>query len=132
MMLSVAHTSRTRIVIADDVPPETIRVIETSARARQIEVVVVNRDALKEAMNQSTACAVFANPTFDGVVWDPSDVSASAHDCGALTVAVADPAACTVICPPGQYAADISVAAGQQLGIPLSFGWPHVGLLAVS
>ena len=47
-----------------------------------------------------------------------------------MLIASSTPVALGMIAPPGEYGADIAVAEGQPLGLPLGYGGPYVGLFA--
>ncbi|MBU3751408.1 MAG: aminomethyl-transferring glycine dehydrogenase, partial [Mycobacterium sp.] len=54
-----------------------------------------------------------------------------AHDRGALVALGADLLACTLVAPPGDVGADIAFGTAQRFGVPMGFGGPHAGYLAV-
>ncbi|WP_246299340.1 aminomethyl-transferring glycine dehydrogenase [Chryseoglobus indicus] len=70
-------------------------------------------------------------PAASGRVWDPSAVIAQVHEQGGLAVVAADLLALTLLTPPGELGADVAVGTTQRFGIPMGFGGPHAGYLAV-
>ena len=85
--------------------------------------------ALAAALDDRTAAVVVQHPNFLGCLEDLDAIAKLAHDKGALLVVVnTDPTAFGLLEAPGAYDADIVVAEGQALGVPLSYGGPHVGL----
>ncbi|MCX6502627.1 MAG: aminomethyl-transferring glycine dehydrogenase [Microbacterium sp.] len=70
-------------------------------------------------------------PGASGRVWDPSVVAAAAAEAGALVVVAADLLALTLLRSPGSFGADIAVGTTQRFGVPMGFGGPHAGYMAV-
>ena len=81
-------------------------------------------------MTEAHACLVVQQPNFFGYLEDVVALEERAHAAGALFVVVPEAISLGMFKPPGEYGADIVVAEGQPLGIPLSFGGPYVGLFA--
>jgi glycine dehydrogenase subunit 1 len=129
VMMAVAQTGRHRVVAASDLNPEALSVIRTYARGREVEVVTA--DAAGEAVGPEDACVVVAQPGYLGTVNDLPPVAETARAAGALSICCADPIACALLVPPGELGFDIAVGDGQPLGIPPSFGGPHLGFMAV-
>ncbi|WP_237739412.1 aminomethyl-transferring glycine dehydrogenase [Microbacterium yannicii] len=70
-------------------------------------------------------------PGASGRVWDPAGVVDAAHVAGALVVVAADLLALTLLRSPGSFGADVAVGTTQRFGVPLGFGGPHAGYMAV-
>jgi glycine dehydrogenase subunit 1 len=83
------------------------------------------------AIDGETSCVVVQYPDILGRISDLSVLAATAHEHGALLIAVVtEPVALGAIKSPGEMGADIVVGEGQSLGVGLQFGGPYVGLFA--
>ena len=71
-------------------------------------------------------------PGGDGEVRDLRPLTAAAHEAGALMAVAADLLALTVLTPPGEWGADVVVGSTQRFGVPMGFGGPHAGYIAVT
>ncbi|MCH7995879.1 MAG: aminomethyl-transferring glycine dehydrogenase subunit GcvPA [Planctomycetes bacterium] len=137
VMMAIAITRRKRAVISASVHPDTIRVLQSYGRSRGIEVIVVAAEegttdevGLAQAVDETTAAVVLQSPNFFGCVERVDRMIPGVRDRGALAIVATDPIACGLLKPPGDFDADIVVAEGQPLGIPMQYGGPYLGLLA--
>lgn len=83
-----------------------------------------------EPVPGETACVIVQNPSFMGTLQDYSDLAKRCHEAGALLVMAVNPVSLGLVKTPGAMDADIAVAEGQSLGLPLGFGGPYLGILA--
>lgn len=81
-------------------------------------------------LDEDTACVIVQYPNFFGVIEDLTKAREAADRVGAALIVVADPTACALLKPPGEYGADIVVGEGQPLGIAMGYGGPLLGLFA--
>jgi glycine dehydrogenase subunit 1 len=123
-MMARVHTGRDEILVAGYLHPEYVEVLQTFSEGRGMKVKRGDQPTAR------TAALVFQQPDFLGLLVDARTLTARAHAAGALAIACVDPISLAVITPPGEYGADIAVGEGQQLGLPASFGGPHVGFMA--
>jgi glycine dehydrogenase subunit 1 len=137
MVMAVQATNRDRIAVAGSVHPETLRVLRTFAEGRRIAVdVIPARDGLitaadvEQQITTEHAGLLLQQPSFLGTVDDLGGLVELAHARGALALCSVDLFACAALTPPGEMGFDIAIGDGQPLGIPASFGGPHVGFLA--
>jgi len=91
----------------------------------------VDGAALRAGLEKDALCVVLGYPNVLGVIEDVAGVAGLARAAGALTItATAEPLALALVRSPGACGADIAVAEGQSLGLPVAYGGPGVGLLA--
>ncbi|HYJ50552.1 MAG TPA: aminomethyl-transferring glycine dehydrogenase [Microbacterium sp.] len=126
-----ASRSGSPVFVVDvDALPQTKALLHSRAAAVGIELVEL---ALADgATLPDELFGVFVQyPGASGRVWDPSGVIDAAHVAGGLVVVAADLLALTLLRSPGSLAADVSVGTTQRFGVPLGFGGPHAGYMAV-
>jgi glycine dehydrogenase len=70
-------------------------------------------------------------PGGSGAVRDLRPVVEQAHELGAVVTVAADLLALTLLTSPGALGADIAVGTTQRFGVPMGFGGPHAGYMAV-
>ena len=116
-------------VVDADALPQTLEVVDTRGRAMGIEVVVAD---LAAGLPDGELCGVLVQyPGASGRVWDPRAVIDEVHARGALAVVAADLLALTLLEAPGTMGADVAVGSSQRFGVPLFYGGPHAGYMAV-
>lgn len=118
-----------RFVIDSRVHPQTQAVVMTRAKPLEINCEVLD---LSSGVDLSNCFGVLLQyPDTFGSLNDFSDAIAKAHNGGALVIMASDLLALTLIKSPGEWGADIAVGSAQRFGVPMGFGGPHAGFLAV-
>lgn len=137
MMMAVRHTKRTRIVVSECVNPIYRVMLDSYTRNLHLTLVTVpqrggapDTAALMRALDGNTAAVVVQNPNFFGTIQDFTELFATARRHGALGIMSVYPILQSILRTPGAMGADIAVAEGQSLGLPLSFGGPYLGIMA--
>ncbi len=116
-------------VVDADALPQTIEVIHTRAAAMGIEVVVADlTDGLPDG---ELAGLLVQYPGASGRILDPTPLIEATHERGALAVVAADLLALTLLESPGRLGADVVVGSSQRFGVPMFYGGPHAGFMAV-
>ncbi|MDQ1541477.1 MAG: glycine dehydrogenase [Actinomycetota bacterium] len=124
-----AKSPSNRFYVDADVFPQTIAVVQTRAVPMGIDVVVAD---LSRGLPDTDCFGVLVqDPGSSGQVRDYTALAEQAHDVDALVVAATDLLALTLLRPPGEWGADIAVGSSQRFGVPLWFGGPHAGFIAV-
>ncbi len=126
---STKVASRVYLVDADTLP-QTIAVIRTRAEPLGIQIEVVDVDDPAGLPTEFFGLHL-QYPGACGAVRDHADVIAAAHLAGALVTVAADPLALCLLREPGAIGADIAVGSTQRFGVPMGFGGPQAGYLAV-
>ena len=135
MAIDVTRGDRDRVLVSPAVNPRYRAVLRTYLGGAGAEVSGDNDglqslDDLVAALDGRTAALIIQDPDFLGRFQRVEGLAERVHAAGALLIVVFDPIALGLFCPPGDYGADIAVADGQPLGIPPSFGGPHLGIFA--
>lgn len=128
---------RGNVVMCGGVHPEAVQVVKThvlhfgtEVRIAPIANGVTDHAALAKLVDDHTAAIVVQDPNVLGALEDVAAVSELARKHGALCIVSFDPISLGILKRPGDRGADIAVAEGQSLGIPLQFGGPYLGVLA--
>jgi len=119
-------------LIEEHVHPQTKAVVIT--RAKPLGITVVEVDAghvARDGYDGEFFGLLVQYPDTTGEVIDFSKVSEYAHSRDAFVIAATDLLALTLLKAPGEWGADIAVGTSQRFGVPMGFGGPHAGFLAV-
>ncbi len=137
-MLLARRASKVRnpvFLVDRDTLPQTKRLLEHRAEAVGITLRYSAYGTDPAAPPIDTDLDVFGcfvqYPGASGRVWDPSEVIAAVKAAGGIAVVGADLLALTVLKAPGELGADIAVGTTQRFGVPMGYGGPHAGYLAV-
>ena len=130
-LLRRAGRSRSlRFVVDTDTLPQTIAVLTT--RAAPLDIELVPADLAVDGLPEGEFFGVLAQlPGASGRVVDHTALIDEAHSRGALVAVAADLLALTLLRPPGEQGADAVFGTSQRFGVPMGYGGPHAGYLAV-
>ncbi len=135
--VAVAHRVSRKggaVVVDANLLPQSLAVLRTRCLATGIEVVVAD-GPLAEAVRAVQAFAVVVQvPGADGRLpsaAELTELASLAHDNGALLITAVDLLALTLIGSAAAWGADIAVGSAQRFGVPLFYGGPHAGYIAV-
>jgi glycine dehydrogenase len=127
-----AKSKSNRFVVDADTLPQTIAVVRTRAEPIGIEVVVADLSRGVEALPVGDFFGLLLSyPGASGAVRDHAELIDAAHQREAKVAVATDLLALTLLRPPGEIGADVAVGSSQRFGVPLGFGGPHAGFLAV-
>jgi len=140
ILLALRKSRKKRILVAANLHPEYIEIMETYVEHLdfEMETVSFNRETgkldlhdLKQKMDENTGGFIFQSPNFLGVVEDGCGISDIVHEFKAYSIqVVAEAMSLAFLTPPGENCIDIVVGEAQSFGLPLSFGGPYLGFMA--
>jgi glycine dehydrogenase len=132
-MTLARRTSKTTddavFLIDRNVHAQTKAVVITRAKPLGIKVLEVDALAVDVSLNFFGVLVQYPDTT--GAINDFSELATLAHSKDALVIAATDLLALTLITAPGEWGADIAVGSAQRFGVPMGFGGPHAGFMAV-
>jgi glycine dehydrogenase subunit 1 len=135
-LMALRLTKRRKVVLSGGLHPHyqavTATMLSLAGDPPQVAPLdPFDQEDIASLIDGETACVIVQNPDLFGRLHDFSGLAEKAHAAGALlVVAVTEAVSLGAVTPPGEMGADIVVAEGQSLGVPLSFGGPYVGLFA--
>jgi len=138
VLMAIGVTGRNgEVLVAESVHPEYRQTLQTYVANLNCRVKVLpapdgllNPDDVAGAVSDSTVCVVAQSPNFFGHLESMQAIGDAARKVGAAFIASFDPVGVGLLKRPGDYGADIAVAEGQGLGVPLGFGGPYLGIIA--
>jgi glycine dehydrogenase len=119
-------------LIEEHLHPQTKAVVITRAKPLGIRVVEVDSGHVaRDGYDGEFFGALVQYPDTTGEIIDYTKFAEYAHSRGALVIAATDLLALTLLKAPGEWGADVAVGTAQRFGVPMGFGGPHAGFLAV-
>ena len=128
MMLAnrVSKSKSNKFFIHEDCFPQTISIMKSRAKPLGINIVV--GEAIKDG--DYFGC-YFQYPRASGSIDDISNDIEHIQSNGGLFIVGTDLLALTLLKSPGEFGADIVVGSAQRFGVPMGYGGPHAGFMAV-
>jgi glycine dehydrogenase subunit 1 len=134
LALGASGRERRKVVVSPTVHPQYRDVLRTYLRGSDAALLggdhVAAASEITSLLDGETAACVIQSPNYLGQFQEVRALAAPVHAAGALLIVVPDPISLGLFRPPGEDGADVVVAEGQSLGMPISFGGPHLGILA--
>ncbi len=116
-------------LIDKNVHSQTKSVVVTRAKPLGIDVREVDALNIDSSLNYFGVLVQYPDTT--GIINDFTTVATNARAKDALVIAATDLLALTLIKAPGEWGADIAIGSAQRFGVPMGFGGPHAGFMAV-
>lgn len=117
-------------LVDKNIHPQTLAVIETRANPLGLKVKTFDVTKYSEVSGEIFG-ALVQYPNTYGAVIDHHELAKWVHDKNATMIAASDLLALTMIKAPGEWGADVAVGSTQRFGVPMGFGGPHAGFMAV-
>ena len=134
-MMAVRKTKRNKLLVCPSVNPIYRTMLASYTANLHLELVeaeICDPARLEELIDDQTAGVILQNPDFYGRVHDFSPNFELAKQHKAVSIISINPIAAALVKTPAEMGADIAVGEGQPLGLPLSFGGPYLGFMAVT
>jgi glycine dehydrogenase subunit 1 len=135
--MAEAITRRNKILISSTLNPNTIKVIKTYLRFKEIEWDMIDEsfgvtdiEDLKRKIGKDIAGVVVQKPNIYGIIEDLTGFDEVIHENKSLFIINSDISTLGVLKSPKEDGADIACGECQSLGMPPSFGGPTLGYLA--
>ncbi len=139
VLMVAKETKKSRFLIPGTLSPHLKNVLVTYTKHLGIELIslpshhgLIDLPELENACESSTAALIIQNPNFFGLIENFPELINTAKARNLMVICYVYPLLMGIVESPGFLGADIVVAEGQSLGIPLSYGGPYLGMMAAS
>lgn len=137
VLMASRITRKKGAVLSGGLHPHYAQTVATLGNAVGMDILSCHADVNNETgvldhITDETACVVVQTPNVFGTLAHLGKICEQCREKGVLViVVVTEIISLGLFAAPGDFGADIIVAEGQSIGVPLSFGGPYVGLMAV-
>ncbi len=138
-MMLASKRGTTSVLVSETIHPFVLRVLETWALGTDVEIVLLperegrcDLDALESFLNPAVAGLIAQTPNRYGFLEAYTGVAELLAEHKMLFAISADPLSVALQKSPGEWGADIAIGDTQPLGLPLAFGGPSCGYMAVT
>jgi glycine dehydrogenase len=130
-MAQRASKNDSNVFLVDrDTHPQTIAVLQTRATPVNIEIKLI--DIETNQIDKDAFGVLISYPSSSGQIKEIKEFVAQSKENGLVVITTTDLLALTLIEEPGSFGVDIAVGSAQRFGVPLGFGGPHAGFIAVN
>ena len=132
MVYSNNRKKSTTFYVDEHIHPQTLACIKSRAEGLGIHIKQINALETELCNTEDIFGILLQYPNTVGSVEDYARVADSVHAAGGKVVVATDLLALTMLKPPGEWGADVTVGSAQRLGVPLGYGGPHAAFFACS
>jgi glycine dehydrogenase subunit 1 len=127
---------KTRILLSAALPERVLTTVKTYCHSRNASYSMVpekdgKTDIYSLTLVKEDACLLIASPNKYGIIEDERKAADICHASGSKLIVYAEPTSLGILETPGECGADIACGEAQPLGMPLSWGGPYLGYMAV-
>ncbi|BCU71242.1 aminomethyl-transferring glycine dehydrogenase subunit GcvPA [Stygiolobus caldivivus] len=142
VMMANRINKKTSIAIPANINPYHKEVLKTWVYGKGLKIIEIPYDKYSGELDYEKAKEIISSsndisaiyiqqPNYYGVFEEEIEtITDYAKKVGAISIMGVNPLSLGLIKPPGEYEIDIAVSDGQELGLPLNYGGPLVGIMA--
>uniref|UniRef100_A0A1I7XBF0 Glycine cleavage system P protein n=1 Tax=Heterorhabditis bacteriophora TaxID=37862 RepID=A0A1I7XBF0_HETBA len=127
--LASRATKRSKVMVDPFLHPQNLDLIKT--RSAPLGISTVDLCIENPQLDKDVAAVVIQYPDTEGRVQNLEEIITKVHENKSLVVLVCDLMSLALLRSPGDLGADIAVGSAQRFGVPLGYGGPHAGFMAV-
>lgn len=125
----MARSKAQRFFVDADCHPQVIEVIRTRMAPLDIEIQIGRPN--DDLIASDVFGILLAYPGSSGGICDYEAIAEDIHAAEGIVCVATDLLSLTLLKAPGEWGADVAVGSAQRFGVPLGFGGPHAGFMAV-